>query len=60
LPWNAGFAIIWSMPGKGSARERGLSKRFFLFLLGAAGLGVGVWLFRSRRTRPGRTGKSRR
>jgi LPXTG-motif cell wall-anchored protein len=26
-----------------------LSKRFFLGLLGLAGLGVGVWLFRSRR-----------
>ncbi|HYT80873.1 MAG TPA: hypothetical protein VEQ37_16775 [Actinomycetota bacterium] len=32
-----------------ASRERqGLSKRFFYALLGAAGLGVGVWLFRSR------------
>jgi len=29
--------------------QEGLSKRFFLALLGVAGLGVGVWLFRSRR-----------
>jgi hypothetical protein len=35
----------------GGGRE-GLSKRFFLGLLGLAGLGVGVWLFRTqRRTR---------
>jgi LPXTG-motif cell wall-anchored protein len=27
----------------------GPGKRFFAILLGLAGLGVGVWLFRSRR-----------
>jgi cbb3-type cytochrome oxidase subunit 3 len=27
----------------------GLGKRFFAVLLGLAGLGVGVWLFRTRR-----------
>ncbi|MGH2556937.1 MAG: LPXTG cell wall anchor domain-containing protein [Actinomycetota bacterium] len=30
---------------------QGLSKRFFLALLGLAGLGVGVWLFRKRKKR---------
>ncbi|HEY3210579.1 MAG TPA: LPXTG cell wall anchor domain-containing protein [Actinomycetota bacterium] len=30
-------------------QRQGLSKRFFYALLGVAGLGVGVWLFRSRR-----------
>jgi LPXTG-motif cell wall-anchored protein len=29
--------------------RQGLSKRFFVALLGLAGLGLGVWLFRSRR-----------
>jgi LPXTG-motif cell wall-anchored protein len=29
--------------------QAGPGKRFFLMLLGLAGLGVGVWLFRSRR-----------
>ena len=32
---------------KGS--EGGPSKRFFALLLGLAGLGVGVWLFRAKR-----------
>jgi hypothetical protein len=32
-------------------RPGGLGKRFFLMLLGVAGLGVGIWLFRSRRRR---------
>jgi LPXTG-motif cell wall-anchored protein len=30
-------------------QRQGPSKRFFLALLGLAGLGVGVWLFRSKR-----------
>jgi LPXTG-motif cell wall-anchored protein len=29
--------------------RQGFSRRFFYFLLGLAGLGVGVWLFKSRR-----------
>jgi hypothetical protein len=29
----------------------GLGKRFFVLLLGLAGLGVGVWLFRSKKRR---------
>jgi cbb3-type cytochrome oxidase subunit 3 len=29
--------------------QQRLSKRFFLGLFGLAGLGVGVWLFRSQR-----------
>jgi LPXTG-motif cell wall-anchored protein len=29
--------------------QAGPGKRFFLMLLGLAGLGVGVWLFRTRR-----------
>jgi hypothetical protein len=33
---------------KKETRE-GLSRRFFYGLLGLAGLGVGVWLFRSQR-----------
>ena len=36
--------------GKGS-ENGGPSKKFFLFLLALAGLGAGVWLFRSRRRR---------
>jgi len=31
--------------------QAGPGKRFFLVLLGLAGLGVGVWLFRRRRRR---------
>jgi len=31
--------------------DRGLGKRFFVLLLGLAGLGVGVWLFRHRKDR---------
>jgi hypothetical protein len=34
-------------------QQQGLSKRFFYGLLAVAGLGVGVWLFRSRRTKRG-------
>jgi hypothetical protein len=33
------------MSGKGSAK----GKKFFLLLFALAGLGAGVWLFRSRR-----------
>ena len=29
--------------------ERGGTRKLFFFLLGLAGLGVGVWLFRERR-----------
>jgi LPXTG-motif cell wall-anchored protein len=29
--------------------RQAMSKRFFLALLGLAGLGVGVWLFRKRK-----------
>ena len=29
--------------------KRGASSRVFAFLLGLAGLGLGVWLFRSRK-----------
>jgi len=32
-----------------SGDQAGPGKRFFFMLLGLAGLGVGVWLFRSRR-----------
>jgi len=32
-------------------RQQGPSKGFFYGLLGLAGLGVGVWLFRSRRAK---------
>jgi hypothetical protein len=32
-------------------QQQGLSRRFFYGLLGLAGLGVGVWLFRSRRAK---------
>jgi LPXTG-motif cell wall-anchored protein len=31
--------------------ERSGRNRFFMLLLGLAGLGVGVWLFRSRRSK---------
>jgi LPXTG-motif cell wall-anchored protein len=34
---------------KGESGQAGPGKRFFLLLLGLAGLGVGVWLFRSKR-----------
>jgi LPXTG-motif cell wall-anchored protein len=34
---------------RGSARESGTSRKLWLFLFGVAGLGVGVWLFRSKR-----------
>jgi hypothetical protein len=37
------------MSGRGD--RQGFSKRFFYALLALAGLGVGVWLFRSRRKR---------
>ena len=33
----------------GGRKEGGRGKRFYAFLLGLAALGVGVWLFRSRR-----------
>jgi hypothetical protein len=42
------------MPKRGQPsgrREKSWSKRFFLFLFGLAGMGVGIWLFRSRRKR---------
>jgi cbb3-type cytochrome oxidase subunit 3 len=35
--------------GRTGDDKGGLAKRFFLVLLGLAGLGVGVWIFRSRR-----------
>jgi hypothetical protein len=36
-------------------RGEALSRKLSLALLGLAGLGVGIWLFRSKRRRSGRT-----
>jgi LPXTG-motif cell wall-anchored protein len=33
----------------GEGEDGGASRKLFLFVLGLAGLGVGVWLFRRRR-----------
>jgi hypothetical protein len=35
--------------GRRKRDEGGAGKRFFAILLGLAGLGVGIWLFRSKR-----------
>ena len=38
--------------GRKQRKEESLSRKLSLMLLGLAGLGVGVWLFRSNRRRP--------
>lgn len=40
-----------SRRGKDGGERGGPSKRFFVALLGLAGLGLGVWIFRSKRKR---------
>ena len=51
----AGSPMMGAMPKRDpdAKRPRGATK-IFLVLLGVAGLGVGVWLFRRRRSRPDR------
>lgn len=40
-----------------AGKDRPSTRKLFLALFGLAGLGVGVWLFRSRSRRPGRPGR---
>jgi len=50
--WEDAAGKTWrEMKRRRSNEEGTVTKKFFLLLFGLAGLGVGVWVFRSRRRR---------